>query len=202
MKSQRLELIAGAALSLAALMLTPPSHAEETSKGILHIHGEQVTTGCVANMLNSDFEMSAVTGADALAGGTEDLLTNPNLPTAAHVKISCETSATISALKLVAAPNLDIEGVAWYAPDSDRGVEIEVQNPIDGWDTTRDDVWKTPSANGGQPTPGEVSVLANGETISIPANGSYQNFVPVMVFVHKNTPPGDYVMGATYEITY
>lgn len=202
MKSQRLELIAGAALSLAALMLALPSHAEETSNGTLHIHGEQVTTGCVANMLNSDYEMNAVTGTDVLGGGTEDLLTNPNLPTAAHVKISCETSATISAVKLLAAGNLVIEGIAWYAPDSNHGAEIEVQAPVDGWDTTKNDVWKTPKANGGQPIAGEVNVLANGETISIPAHGSYQNFLPVMVFVHKSAPPGDYVMGATYAITY
>ncbi|QHE92899.1 hypothetical protein PI93_013500 [Pandoraea fibrosis] len=202
MKSQKLELIAGAALSLAALMLALPSRAEETSKGTLHIHGEQVTTGCVANMLNSDYELNAVTGTEAIGGGTGDLVTNPDVPTAAHVKISCETPATISAVKLVAAPDLEVQGFSWYAPDSDHGVEIQAQIPVDGWDTTRDDIWKTPLANGGVQVPGEVNVLANGETISIAAHGSYQNFVPVLVFVHRNAPPGDYVMGATYAITY
>lgn len=203
MKSQKLELITGAALSLAALMLALPSHAEETtSKGILHIHGEQVTTGCVANMLNSDYELNAIMGTDTLGGAAGDLVANPDLPAAAHVKISCETPATISAVKLVAAGDLVVQDIAWFAPNSNLGVEMEVQNPTDGWDPTRSDTWKTPTATGGQPTPGEVNVLASGETISIAAGGSYQNFVPVLVFAHKNAPPGDYVMGATYEITY
>ncbi|MDM8358730.1 hypothetical protein [Pandoraea communis] len=202
MKSQRLELIAGAALSLAALMLALPSQAEETSQGTLHIHGEQVTTGCVANMLNSDYELNATVGTEVVGGGTGDLITNPNLPTAAHVKISCETPATISAVKLVAAGDLDVQDISWYAPNSDHGVEMDVQPPTDGWDTTKSDIWKTPTATGSPSAPGEISMLASGETISIPAGGSYQNFAPVMVFVHKNAPPGDYVMGATYAITY
>ncbi|VVD62092.1 hypothetical protein [Pandoraea fibrosis] len=202
MKSQRLELIAGAALSLAALMLALPSQAAETSKGTLHLHGEQVTTGCVAHMLNSDYEFSTVAGSPATEILTGDLLTNPTVPTAAHVQISCETQATISAVKLIAASNLDIDDINWYAPGSDRTVQIEVQAPLDGWDPKKNDSWHTPLANGRQPVPGEVNVLAEGDTISIAAHASYQNYVPVIVFVSEKASPGDYVMGVTYAITY